>query len=185
MTILTLAEYKSIKNRTKTDEDVSLQLVVDTVNAMIESFLGRDLSLQTNIEEFISLDYDTDILFPKKWPIVSVADIKEIPVGSPVDDITSYPELLYDQDYVFEEDRIYKLNGKTWLTGAKRLYIKYTAGYSTIPQALKLAAVELADFFIKEEYLQSRTAGTTTITNLVSDIAKVPAHVRMVLNIYR
>jgi hypothetical protein len=185
MTILTLAEYKSIKNRTKTDDDINLQLVVDTVNSMIISFLGRDPTLATNIEEMISLDYDTDILFPKNWPITAVTNVKEIPIGSPIATVSSYPDLLYDEDYIFEEDRIYRLKSKTWLIGPKRVYIKYTAGYATMPQGLKLAAVELADFYIKEEYLQSRVAGTTTITNLVSDIAKIPAHVRMVLNTYK
>lgn len=185
MAILTLAEYKSIKNRTKTDEDVSLQLVIDTVNNIIESFLDRDPHLATGITEFISLDYDTDIIFPKRWPITAITSIKEIPEGSPIADLSLYTALVYDVDYVFEEDRIYRINSKNWLRGPKRVHITYSAGYTTIPQSLKLAAVELADFYIKEEYLQSRVAGTTTITNLVSDIAKIPAHVRMILNTYK
>lgn len=185
MAILTLAEYKAIKNRTKTEDDVHMQLVIDTVNTMIESFIGRNPYLEENIEEFVSLDYDTDIIFTKKWPITSISSVREVPQGISLSNTLNHRPLYLDEDYTFEDDRIYKLNGKNWSTGSKRVRIVYSAGYDEIPAALKLAAVELADFYIKEEYLQSRVAGNTTVTNLVSDIAKIPAHIRMVLNTYR
>lgn len=182
MSVLTLAEYKSIKKRTKTEDDAQLQLIIDTVNDMIESYLDRDSLEEAPRAQYISLNYDTEVVWPKYWPIKSVENIVVLDAGEAFSAQTSSFEL--HTDYYVEEDRLLKVSGE-WPTFPKRLYLAYTAGYTSIPQGLKMAAVELVDYFEKQRFLQSRIAGNTTITNLVSDVAIIPAHIRTVLNGYK
>lgn len=182
MSVLTLAEYKAVKRRTKTDEDVQLQQTINTVNDMIESYLNRDSLEEAPRAHYVSLNYETEVVWLKYWPIKSIETIVALDAGEAFS--TQDNTYVLDTDYYLEEDRILKVSGN-WPSFPQRLYLEYTAGYTTIPEGLKKAAVELVDFYEKERFLQSRVAGNTTITNLVSDIAIIPAHIRTILNGYK
>ena len=180
--ILTLSRYKQIKKMTKTDDDIKLSLIISSVNNLIKTYIGRNLLQGVEpIEEYITLDYDTDVIFPDVWPITSIESITEVPLGYTYDSTVHLP-LNEASDYItVGTDRIYRTNGY-WPQGPNSVRIVYNAGYETVPEELELAAVELVDYYFKEQYLQSRVSGNTTITNLVPNTPEFPPHVRLILD---
>lgn len=183
---ITLQTYKDYKNLTKTDNDVKLGVIVNAVNSLIKAYLGRTVILDENtpFEEYFSLDYETDVIFPKFWPIADIVSITEIPAGYSYDSTVHFA-LEVDEEYMLDgEDRIYKI-GSCWAQGPRTIRLEYTAGYATLPDDIKLAAIELVDYFFKEQYLQARTTGNTTITNLVPNETTMPPHVKLILDNYK
>lgn len=182
---ITLQEYKEYKKLTKNDDDVKLGIIVNAVNSLIKAYIGRGVVLDpdTPIVEYITLDYDTDVIFPESWPINSVVSVTEVPYGYNYDSTIHLP-LEADVDYLISDnDRIYKVGG-TWKTGPKAIRLEYTAGYDTVPDEIKLAAVELVNYYYKEQFLQARTTGNTTITQLVPNQSTMPPHVKLILDNY-
>lgn len=183
--IITLPDYKSYKGLTKDTEDVSLSIIVSAVNNLIKAYLNRPIGLadDENIVEYVNLDYGTNVIFPNNWPISEVVSITEIPYGYTYDSTVHFP-LNYNTEYTVAGDRIYKTNGY-WRQGPQAVRLEYRAGFQDIPGDLRLAALELVDYYHKNEYMQSRVAGNTTITNVVTGNAELPPHVRVILDNYK
>lgn len=182
--IITLTDYKTFKNLTKDTEDTRLTIIISAVNNLIKAYLNRPIgSVDENIVEYVNLDYGTNVIFPENWPISEVVSITEIPYGYTYDSTVHFP-LNYNTEYTVGKDRIYKTNGH-WRQGPQAVRLEYKAGFEFIPSDLRLAALELVDYYHKNEYMQSRVAGNTTITNVVTGNAELPPHVRVILDNYK
>jgi hypothetical protein len=64
--------------------------------------------------------------------------------------------------------------------------VVYNGGFAELPQDLTLAAVNLVDYYLEEQYTPSKAFAGVRVENIVGiDSSKLPTHIRMVLDHYR
>lgn len=187
--LITLQEYKDAKGLSKSDDDAKLTVLIERVSDIIQTYLGYTLvgDPLENITEYISLDYDTDIVYLDRFPINSIVSVTE---ANPYSyDSTIHLPLAISLDYIFDatRGRLLRKNGY-WGTGINSIAVTYTAGFTETPSALKLAVIDLVTYYHKEEYKVSRSTGGASIQNPDTSPSKqydFPGHIKRVLDLYR
>jgi hypothetical protein len=73
--------------------------------------------------------------------------------------------------------------------GIESVKVIYTAGYSAVPDDLKLALIDLVAYYYKEEYKISRILSGASMNNAnTSSMPRnigFPDHIKRVLDLYR
>jgi hypothetical protein len=123
--------------------DTVLDLLNEHMTASIKMWLGRDITLGTYTEVF-DIDYRQQAVFLNQYPIASVVGLTH---GGAL--------LTEDEDfYVYPNTGVIKIiphgtggspgiSKDYWFEGLKKVEITYQAGYPTIPESIKQAALKL------------------------------------------
>lgn len=180
--LVTLAEVKAARDITSSSSDAEIQQLIPRVSALVKEYVNRDL-----------LDYyavDKTQIFPAG---VSTIFLKEVPVVEITEVSMSYD---YGKTYeVLEEFDHYVHNKHTdnleiLRSGAYRpngLKVVYKGGYAEVPPALKLAVLDLVNYYMRAENVvkASRAAGANNAQIEYITNTTMPAHIRRVLDLYR
>lgn len=186
--LVTLNDYKTYKKLTKTDADVELQYIIDSVNVLVRTFVGHSIIdyYTTPYVETFNIQQGQTALQLNEWPIVQVISIqKRDDFSQPyqtVDPTEYYVDV--DVDCVFIHGK-----GTYWPEGFGAVKVTYRAGYQTVPLDLRMACLDLVHMYVKEEYKEKRTIGSTSIDNSTSKGSSLatewPIHIIRVLDMYR
>lgn len=186
--ILTLTEYKSFEALTKDDQDGKYNLLISAASNLIKTYLGSIFAPPVSpIEEYITVDYDTDRIWPKYWPISSLISVEEKPRYS--HDSTVWYMLTAGADYELDGDSIVRIPRPggfgTWRSGSVK--IVYTGGFTEAdaPNELKLACIELVNYYRDKGFLPNRSLQGATIITAGAGVPELPAHIRAILDQYR
>ena len=188
MSILKLQTYKEIKNITSTDRDAVITRNISAVNSFISSFCNRSFTEYYDTDKTEYFDgVNTSEVFPDVYPIISVTSVKTSSDGGQSYAITlaEYTDYVVDttsSSIVSTYDCFTSVNIPT-----NSMQIVYKGGYSKVPDDLLLAAAHLVEYYLEEQYTPKKALAGVSIENMtVSDsTAKLPAHVRRVLEHYR
>jgi len=122
-TIVTLAEMRAFLNIpiTQTGKDDLLISLLDAYNGKIENYLGVTLINSTYTTEKYDGN-DTDSLFLKHYPIVSVS---ELIIGD--DTLTASDFVIYDEGYLKIDSDTYSIFTKD----VQNVSVTYIAGWGT------------------------------------------------------
>lgn len=186
--LVTLEDYKTYKRITKTDADTELQFIIDSVNALVRTFVGHSVIDYYSVPavEIFNVKQGQSALQLNEWPIREVVSVES--------------RIDYDQPYVVVDpveyfvddtvDCIY-MHGKNafWQPGYGSVKVTYKAGYQTVPLDLRMACLDLVHHYYKEEYKDKRQIGSTSIDNTNSRTQALatewPVHIIRVLDMYR
>lgn len=186
--LVTLEDYKTYKKITKTDADVELQYIIDSVNVLVRTFVGHSIIdyYDTPYVETFNVKQGQSALQLNEWPIREVVSVetredydKPYVVMDPV-------EYYVDADV----DCVY-IHGKAayWTEGFGAAKVTYKAGYETVPLDLRMACLDLVHMYAKEEYKERRSLGNASIDNSSSRANALatewPVHIIRVLDMYR
>lgn len=186
--LVTLTDYKTYKKITKTDADVELQYIIDSVNVLVRTFVGHsiiDYYTTPYVETFNVKEGQTS-LHLNEWP---VKDVVSVETRESYDQ--PYTTMSATDYYVDKEvDCIYIHGNSTyWTPGFGAARVTYRAGYATVPLDLRMACLDLVHMYFKEEYKEKRSLGSTTIDNTSSKTGAIaaewPLHIIRILDMYR
>lgn len=188
MAILNLKEYKDIKGISSTERDIAITQVIKAVNSYIPSYCNRDFTTYYDTDKTEYFDgvnyYD---IYPDVYPIVSVTSLE-----SSTDGGQTYPTALAQYtDYIIDDNSSRILSTSDKFVDANltinSLKLVYRGGYSDAPEDLKMAAANLVEYFLDEQYTPQKQFSGVRVDNLtVTDSsAKLPPHIRRVLEHYR
>jgi hypothetical protein len=186
--LVTLEDYKTYKKITKTDADVELQYIIDSVNVLVRTFVGHSIIdyYSTPIVEVFNVKQGQSGLQLNEWPIIQIVSIESR--GD------------YDQAYTVMDPAEYHvdpsvdcvfIHGKSayWPEGYGSTKVTYKAGYATVPLDLRLACLDLVHHYYKEEYKERRQIGNASIDNTnrssMSLASEWPIHIIRILDMYR
>lgn len=187
--LVTVDDFKTYKNINNNDEDQKLQSIIIGANSLVKHFCGRtfvDYTSNTKIE-FCDARLDTEV-YLSEFPII----------GDPVIEITvdsiSYTTLIKDEDYFVNSELgiIYAASSVPF--GAGILYnpnnfrATYTGGYVEVPEDLKMAIMDLVEFYRSEEYTPRKSFASNSIENLgfrETSGTSFPSHISRVMSLYR
>jgi hypothetical protein len=187
--LITLQEFKNYMGLRKPDDDTKISFLISSVSSLIKAYLGYDLTgnYDTPVVEYASFDYDTNVYFPKLWPIRDVVEITE--QDRYTWDSTIHVPLTAESDYYVSGDTIVRVPGTGgfgyWPQGPNTVKITYRAGYEDTPSDVKLAAIELVNYYKEEQFRQSKTIMGSTIINTLTKADEWPSHIRLLLDNYR
>lgn len=188
MSILNLQNYKDINNITNTDKDIQISKVVAAVNSFIPSYCNRDFTsyYATDKTEYFDGVNNADI-YPDVYPIVSVTSLKYSTDGGQTYDTT----LANYVDYVVDLQNSRIVATTDYFVSAtiatNSLQLIYKGGYAKVPEDLQLAGAHLVEYFLEEQYTPSKSFSGVNVDNLTitDNTAKLPAHIKRVLEHYR
>ena len=186
MELITLEEYKIYKGISKADQDNKINLIIPSVSNIIKAYIGTSLVDHYNdpITETHTVEYPTNEIYTRHWPINEVISVTER--DRSYWDSTVHLPLVSGVDYVVEDGYLVRTGPySVWTTGPSTVVIEYTYGYETLPQEIKLAALELTSYYMNSEFKESRSIQGTTIVNKVSSEPDLPPYIRAILDFYK
>lgn len=171
--LVSLAEYKSYKGISNPNKDAMYQTVLTSVSDLIKTYCGRTFidHYSTPKVEKITVTEGTPHVVLREHPLILVSAVTQEGV-----DITA------DIDIDVDLGVIYYPTGFT--AGADILEVTYTAGYAATPADLKLAAMELVDYYVNDEHKARKTFGGSSI-EYETAADSWPWHIKSVLNMHR
>lgn len=194
--LVTIDEFKSYKGITKPDDAKIMQIIEGASNYAKEyckrSFI--DYYSVDKVELHDASIYDTILL--DELPVRSITSV-EVSLdgdfsGTDPDKITTLE--AYSTYYPNNEDSLITsglvgyplaLGG---IKGVPNLRVTYKAGYETTPKDMKLAVMDLVEYFISEEFTPRKSFKDMSIENLgfrAGGDSGLPAHIKRVFEMYR
>jgi hypothetical protein len=162
------------------------------VSQLVKTYCGRSFIdyYDTDKVEYFTLDYTTHVIQVNEGPILSVTLVEERSSYQAGYNALSDGSFEYYVDAY--TDSIYRTSGSGfayWAQGPGSVKVTYKGGYSEIPADLKLAVVDLINYYFKEEYKKNRTIGGSTMANEPTSTqwrnVGFPDHIKRVLDLYK
>lgn len=191
--LITLADYKIAEGIQTTKDDAKLELLVDSVSALVKTYCGNSIvdhntTETAKVEEF-SINWGTNLVQLTESPVINVIEVKTR---------ESYNEshvALSSGEYFLEPstDSVYRVttSGQSinWPSGPASVQVKYTAGYTSCPKDLRLAVIDLITYYHKDEHKARQTIAGASIQNQGSTSQRnnvaFPDHIKRVLDLYK
>lgn len=177
--IVNLTEFKSYLWITDTSQDTLLNILLDSANDFVESYIGRELTAQA-YTQYQDWNWQREIILDN-YPVNSITSFKlnewtlDVPDYQPVDAST------------------YKLSPKVW-TILLNFYMRrwfqnyeivYNAWYTTMPWDLKLATLKLAAWYYNKRTSDWIKSETVAWDSIWFDTTEISNDVLIILNNYR
>ena len=151
---------------------------------------GADPGVYYNKTETFNIDWSTYIVQLTESPVNTIVSVQERQSYS-----ASYVTLTtgaYEYSLDKKTDSIFRTNSgsyQNWAKGVDSVKVVYTAGYSAVPEDLKLAVIDLITYYLKDEHKERRTIQGASIQNSSSssqrDNVAFPDHIKRVLDLYK
>lgn len=177
--IITLAEFKSYLWITNTTQDTLLNLLLNSANDFVESYIWRELALQT-YTQFQDWNAQREILL-ENYPVTSITSLQ-------LNEWT-----LETPNYVSIDLNSFKLSPKVWKIflnffmrrGFQNYKIVYVAGYNPIPWDLKLATLKLGAWYYNKRTSDWISSESVAWDSIWFDTTEISSDVLVILNNYR
>jgi len=190
--LITLASYKEAEGLSTPKEDLRINALIPSVSQLVKTYCGNSFVdfYSSNKTETFNIDWGTYIVQLTESPINTIVSVQERQSYS-----GSYATLTtgaYEYALDTKTDSILRTNSsnyQNWARGVDAVKVVYTAGYSAIPDDLKLAVIDLVTYYLKDEHKERRVMGGASIQNQSStsqkDNVAFPDHIKRVLDLYK
>jgi len=191
MNLISLEDYKTYKGIAGFTEDSKITPLIASVSQLIKTYCNRQFLdyYAVDLTEFFTVTWESTVLRLKEVPVVSITSVAER------ENVSSAYVTLDASEFYLDPftDSIYRVDGsefKPFKMGPGAVRVIYKAGYATCPEDLKLATIDMVNYYFKEDYKTARSIGTasmqgpSTNRNIVGSAA-FPDHIKRVLDLYR
>lgn len=177
--LITLDEYKNYASISSTDKDDRLDPIIKRVSAFIKSYCARSFVdyYDRATQEFVPIteyfNYPGQLL-TEEFPVQEVVSVQlSIDYGKTYINIEDYVlDRQNDAIHIFSE-----------YEGPNAYKVTYKAGYSKLPEDLKLAVLDLVDYYYMGESTTRKSNGNVVVEYVTS--SDLPPHIKRVLDLYR
>lgn len=181
--LITKAEYKAYAGISSTNKDAEIDALIPRVSAFIKTYCRRTFIdyVSTNKVEYFN---GPAIYFPlKEYPVISI-DLVE----KSVDYGNSYTTLTEYQDYALDMSRgvVHCMIPEGFPEYVNGYMVSYKAGFSEIPEDLKLAVIDLISYYLRNDTAihSNKAPGTNSVQVEYISTTSLPAHIKRVLDLY-
>lgn len=187
--LVSLDEFKAYKKITKDEDDPKLLLILRAASQLAKTYCRRTFVDYVDTDKVEYFDGDTDeILFLSEFPIISITSVEVSADGA------TYTTITQDTDYFIDYtlDAIRTADNLSFTVGSlpsfKSVKVTYKGGYTEVPEDLKLAVMDLAEYYRQEEYTPRKSFQSSTIENIgfrAGGKSSLPAHIKRVFEMYK
>ena len=190
--LITLASYKEAEGLSTPKEDLRINALIPSVSQLIKTYCGNSFVdfYSSNKTETFNIDWGTHIVQLTESPVNAIVSVQERQSYS-----SAYVTLTtgaYEYALDKKTDSVFRTNSgsyRNWAQGVDAVKVVYTAGYSAIPDDLKLAVIDLITYYLKDEHKERRTIQGASIQNASSssqrDNVAFPDHIKRGLDLYK
>jgi hypothetical protein len=181
--LVTRAEYKAYAGLTSTNSDTIIDSLIPKVSALVKTICRR------TFVDYVS-DYKTEIFNGgcsffalEESPIITIVSVEySSNYGVTYTTLVEYTDYIYDS-YEKVIRPVLTSEFPRLVNGYK---INYTAGFSNIPEELKLAVMDLITYYIKNDAVihSNKTPSTNSVQIEYVTTTNLPAHIKRVLDQY-
>jgi len=183
LNLVTLAEYKAYIGINSSNQDTIINAILPKVSALVKNLCRRtfvDYAATDKVEYF---DGGTSYISPDEYPIISVTSLEySSNYGS------TYSALADFTDYAVRKasGNIIPTKSLTFSEAINGYKLTYKAGYTELPEDLKLAVLDLVTYYIKNDSAihSSKAPGTNSVQIEYVTTTNLPAHIKRVLDLY-
>lgn len=181
--LVTLAEYKAYIGINSPNQDGVISALIPKVSALVKSLCRRTFVDYVATDKVEYFDGGTAYISPEEYPIISVTSLEYSNdyggIYTPLASITDYAVRKTSGNIIptkrlkfFEAVNGYKLT--------------YKAGYTELPEDLKLAVLDLITYYLKNDAAihSSKAPGTNSVQIEYVTTTNLPAHIKRVLDLY-
>lgn len=180
--LVTKAEYKAYAGISSTNQDSEIDSLIPKVSELVKSYCRRtfvDYIDEAKIEVFNG--GFTELVLAES-PVTQI-----ISVSYSDDYGQTYTKLAKFTDWIVQGDTVIAIQPggfKEKLAGYK---VSYFAGYETLPDDLKLATLDIVEYYLKNSAAVHSTRQISSNTMQVEYVSgsQFPAHIRRVLDMYK
>lgn len=167
MEILTVEDYTKIQGLNRPDVSPNVKAAITAANAFVTRWLNF-----TEEDEYIEVHDNRQKYFVS--PMVSaITSIKDL------DD----NDIIYPYKYIGNGTIYFPANlPRAGMYKVSATYGSFNSG--GVPEDMKQAVAMLVDYWVKKEYLESRSFGGET-SQYTTKTTGIPTHVRSILELYR
>ena len=178
--LITLADYKLYASINSTDFDDRISSIVNKVSELVKTYCNRLFidgydPISASFLDIVEYTDRDGHYFPNEFPIQSIVSIEHSTDSG--ETYTTVSGVAFDRVkeaiYIPEENR----------HGINAFKITYWGGYQTTPEDLKLACLDLVDYYYKGESTPRRSTMNNTVEYITS--SDMPSHIKRVLDLYR
>jgi len=191
--LITLADYKEAEGIASPKEDLRINSLVPAVSQLVKTYCGNSFVdfFSVNKEEEFTITWGTNVVQLTESPVTSIISVQER--SSYAATYTTLTTSSFNYFLDSSTDSIIRTNsgGGTvhWPYGPAAVKVVYKAGYSAIPEDLKLAVFDLITYYLKDEHKERRTIAGASIQNQSSSSQRnnvaFPDHIKRVLDLYK
>lgn len=179
--LVTKAEYKAYLGITSANSDAEIDFLIPKVSDLVKTYCRRtfiDYYDEAKIEYF---DGGFKQFILKESPVVNVVSL-----GYSEDFGKTYRALPKFTDWIVRDDYVLSTNPNGFSEVLNGYKVTYFAGYETIPSDLKLAVLDLVEYYSKNNGAVHSTRDITPNTTQINYISTTnfPAHIKRVLDQY-
>lgn len=181
--LITKAEYKAYAGINSTNQDAEIDSLIPKVSELVKSYCRRtfvDYVDEAKVEVFRG-GFNEILL--SEFPVTQVISVQQSKdYGQTYTKLTKFVDWVQDGDTVVSLDPT--LGFAELINGYK---VSYFAGYETLPQDLKLAAMDTVTYYLKNSAAvhSSRQVSPNTMQVEYISGSQFPAHIRRVLDMYK
>jgi len=198
--LITLDDYKLLEGVSSTQYDEKFETLITSVSKLVRTYCNNEFdayATSPGVTEVFDIQWDSYVVQLKHSPVISITNVYErigqaesytelfsAGAGSPAE-YSWYLDSVSDSVFRTYENGSYK----NWPKGVGSVKVTYLAGYSTIPQDLKLAVADIVTYYHKDEWKERQSIGSATREGAGSSAIRndpgFPDHIRRVLDMYR
>lgn len=179
-TLITLDEYKDYASINSVDFDDKIQGIINRISELVKTYCGRKFvdyynratQQFTQVVEYSNID---GTFYPREFPVQSLVSVEYS------QDLGITYTALVGCALDRSKDAIYI--PELGREGINMFKITYTGGYQKTPDDLKLACLDLVDYYYKNESVPRRSSMNNTIEYVMT--SDMPSHIKRVLDLYR
>ena len=180
---VTKAEYKAYSGITSTNSDIKIDALIPQVSALVKAICGRSFVDYVATPKVEYHNGGTGNIVLAESPIISITSIEQsIDYGITYTALTNGVESVFDKTtgsikYLRGEVFPYLINGYR---------VTYLAGYSVLPDDLRLAIMDLIAYYIKNDgAVHSSKAPSSNVVQVeYVTSTNLPGHIKRILDLY-
>tara|TARA_B100000029_G_C17238618_1_gene838169 strand:+ start:191 stop:778 length:588 start_codon:yes stop_codon:yes gene_type:complete len=190
--LITLASYKEAEGLTTPKEDLRINALIPSVSQLIKTYCGNSFVdfYSSNKTETFNIDWGTYIVQLTESPVNTIVSVEERQSYDSAYETLTTGAFQYALDTT--TDSVFRTTAgsyQNWPRGIAAVRIVYKAGWSAVPDDLKLAVIDLITYYLKDEHKERRTIQGASIQNAASssqrDNIAFPDHIKRVLDLYK
>tara|TARA_B100001996_G_scaffold136694_1_gene104001 strand:+ start:207 stop:794 length:588 start_codon:yes stop_codon:yes gene_type:complete len=190
--LITLASYKEAEGLSTPKEDLRINALIPSVSQLVKTYCGNSFVdfYSSNKTETFNIDWGTYIVQLTESPVNAIVSVQERQSYS--DSYVTLTTGAYEYALDTKTDSVFRTNSgsyQNWAQGVDAVKVVYTAGYSAVPDDLKLAVIDLITYYLKDEHKERRVLGGASIQNssstTQSNNVAFPDHIKRVLDLYK
>lgn len=181
--LITKAEYKAYAGINSTTQDSAIDTLIPKVSQLVKSICRRTFVDYVSTSKVEYHEGGSALLVPEEYPVITVSSLEySSDYGS------TYTTLVEYTDYVLSKasDSIKSISATEFSSSINGYRITYTAGYTVLPEDLKLAILDLIAYYLKNDSAvhSSKSPSTGSVQIEYVTNTNLPAHIKRVLDLY-